>query len=104
MELLVLLSVWNCWFCFQPIKDGDLPPYEAMESILPDYQYIFVDPDNKSGPRPQQRPPAANYYIYCITKTHLKNGLCKSNLNTKGEDICNIKKIKSLSKQFHGNS
>lgn len=69
MELLVLLSVWNCrfcmlsvwncWFCFQPIKDGDLPPYEAMESILPDYQYIFVDPDNKSGPRPQQRPPAA---------------------------------------------
>nr|XP_011448979.2 coiled-coil domain-containing protein 33 isoform X3 [Crassostrea gigas] len=43
----------------QPIKDGDLPPYEAMESILPDYQYIFVDPDNKSGPRPQQRPPAA---------------------------------------------
>ncbi|XP_061192460.1 coiled-coil domain-containing protein 33-like isoform X1 [Saccostrea echinata] len=42
----------------QPIKDGDLPPYEAMESILPDYQYIFVDPDNKSG-RPPQRPPAA---------------------------------------------
>lgn len=41
---------------------------------------------------------------YYITKTHLKNGLCKSNLNTKGEDICNIKKIKSLSKQFHGNS
>lgn len=43
----------------EPIKDGDLPPYEAMESILPDYQYIFVDPDNKSGPRPTQRPPAA---------------------------------------------
>jgi hypothetical protein len=29
-----------------------------MESILPDYQYIFVDPDNKSG-RPPQRAPAA---------------------------------------------
>nr|XP_022315826.1 coiled-coil domain-containing protein 33-like isoform X2 [Crassostrea virginica] len=43
----------------QPIKDGDLPPYEAMESILPDYQYIFVDPDNKSGPPKTQRAPAS---------------------------------------------
>ena len=49
----------NVWSWFQPIKDGDLPPYEAMESILPDYQYIFVDPDNKSGPPKTQRAPAS---------------------------------------------
>ncbi|XP_052262939.1 coiled-coil domain-containing protein 33-like isoform X2 [Dreissena polymorpha] len=24
-----------------PIKDGEMPPFTAMESILPDYQYIF---------------------------------------------------------------
>ena len=29
----------------QPIKDGELPPYDAMESILPEYQYIFNDPN-----------------------------------------------------------
>jgi hypothetical protein len=29
-----------------------------MESILPDYQYIFVDPDNKSGRQPQRAPAA----------------------------------------------
>lgn len=34
----------------EPIKDGELPPYDAMESILPEYQYIFADPHNNPGP------------------------------------------------------
>ena len=29
----------------QPIKYVELPPYDAMESILPEYQYIFNDPN-----------------------------------------------------------
>ncbi|KAI8793726.1 coiled-coil domain-containing protein 33 [Biomphalaria glabrata] len=32
----------------EPIKDGELPPYDAVENILPEYQYIFVDPNPKS--------------------------------------------------------
>lgn len=40
---LVIIIIFFC-FMFQPIKDGELPPYDAVESILPEYQYIFVDP------------------------------------------------------------
>ncbi|XP_012936367.1 coiled-coil domain-containing protein 33, partial [Aplysia californica] len=32
-----------------PIKDGQLPPYDAVESVLPEYQYIFVDPNQDQG-------------------------------------------------------
>lgn len=40
----------------QPIQDGEMPPYEAMERVLPEYQYIFHDgrPEregNKTSPR-----------------------------------------------------
>ncbi|XP_025091003.1 coiled-coil domain-containing protein 33-like isoform X2 [Pomacea canaliculata] len=27
-----------------PIKDGEMPPYDAMETILPEYRYIFTEP------------------------------------------------------------
>ena len=46
--IAVTASIKVCVFCvFQPIKDGELPPLDAMDSILPEYQYIFVDPDGK---------------------------------------------------------
>ncbi|KAJ8318783.1 hypothetical protein KUTeg_003874 [Tegillarca granosa] len=38
-----------------PIKDGEMPPYEAMETVLPDYQYIFVDPDSRKPNTPHGR-------------------------------------------------
>ena len=42
-----------------------MPPYEAMETVLPDYQYVFVDGQGKQQPsqgrgsptRAVQRPP-----------------------------------------------
>ena len=40
--------------CFQPIKDGELPPHDALENILPDYQYIFTDPQQRA-PSPGQQ-------------------------------------------------
>ena len=36
----------------QPIKEGEMPPHEAMESVLPEYRYIFK-PD-KHGAAPAQ--------------------------------------------------
>ena len=48
----------------EPIKDGEMPPYEAMDAVLPEYQYIFVDPTNPNEPRkvasPRTRQPPAN--------------------------------------------
>ncbi|XP_071130011.1 coiled-coil domain-containing protein 33-like isoform X3 [Mytilus edulis] len=38
----------------QPIKDGEMPPYEAVETVLPEYQYIFVDPNSQTGQRTTQ--------------------------------------------------
>lgn len=40
------------FYLLQPIKDGELPPFDAMESVLPEYQYIFVDPN-----QPRREPP-----------------------------------------------
>ena len=41
-----------------------MPPYEAMDAVLPEYQYIFVDPTNPNEPRkvasPRTRQPPAN--------------------------------------------
>ena len=41
-----------------------MPPYEAMDAVLPEYQYIFVDPNNPNEPRkvasPRTRQPPAN--------------------------------------------
>ena len=34
--------------CPQPIQEGELPPHDALENVLPEYQYIFVDPDPKT--------------------------------------------------------
>ncbi|XP_076459417.1 coiled-coil domain-containing protein 33-like [Babylonia areolata] len=45
----------------EPIKDGDMPAYDAMESALPEYQYIFNDPQApKSGADPPPPARAAN--------------------------------------------
>ncbi|KAL5018838.1 hypothetical protein ScPMuIL_004560 [Solemya velum] len=33
-----------------PIKDGEMPSLNAVESVLPDYQYIFSDPDGQRSP------------------------------------------------------
>ena len=33
-----------------------MPPYEAMETVLPEYQYIFVDPRNQTGPKKAPSP------------------------------------------------
>ncbi|BFZ18023.1 hypothetical protein BsWGS_21062 [Bradybaena similaris] len=41
-----------------PIKDGEMPPYEAVESILPEYQYIFVDPNQDTARSNKSKPPA----------------------------------------------
>ena len=60
MILLTLLIIALFFFLFQPIKDGDLPPMDAMDSILPEYQYIFVDPDGKKRVVPQ---PEYDYYL-----------------------------------------
>ena len=35
---------------FQPIKDGEMPPHDALETILPEYKYIFAEPDKKRVP------------------------------------------------------
>ena len=41
---------------FQPVKDDNgLLPYDAMESVLPEYNYVFVDP-HAEGHHPAQRP------------------------------------------------
>ncbi|XP_052782992.1 coiled-coil domain-containing protein 33-like isoform X2 [Mya arenaria] len=37
-----------------PIKDGEMPPFTAMESVLPDYQYIF-QPGEGQQPRTPTR-------------------------------------------------
>lgn len=51
----------------EPIKDGEMPPYEAMDAVLPEYQYIFVDPNNPNGtrkaPSPRTRQPPADTSI-----------------------------------------
>lgn len=48
----------------EPIKDGEMPPYEAMDAVLPEYQYIFVDPSNpnetRKAPSPRTRQPPAD--------------------------------------------
>ncbi|KAK3089708.1 hypothetical protein FSP39_005805 [Pinctada imbricata] len=41
----------------EPIKDGEMPSYEAVESVLPEYQYIFVDPDKGGPPHGTRHPP-----------------------------------------------
>ncbi|GFR81182.1 coiled-coil domain-containing protein 33-like [Elysia marginata] len=46
----------------EPIKDGEMPPYEAVESILPEYQYIFVDPNNEDTDR-SPKPPAPSRFV-----------------------------------------
>ncbi|XP_033747042.1 coiled-coil domain-containing protein 33-like isoform X2 [Pecten maximus] len=41
-----------------PIKDGEMPPHGAVDSVLPDYQYVFVDPQGKQhAPRGRQPSP-----------------------------------------------
>lgn len=41
-----------------------MPPYEAMDAVLPEYQYIFVDPSNpnetRKAPSPRTRQPPAD--------------------------------------------
>ncbi|XP_069124504.1 coiled-coil domain-containing protein 33-like isoform X4 [Argopecten irradians] len=42
----------------EPIKDGEMPPHGAVDSVLPDYQYVFVDPQGKQhAPRGRQPSP-----------------------------------------------
>ncbi|KAL3875964.1 hypothetical protein ACJMK2_033859 [Sinanodonta woodiana] len=40
----------------EPIKDGEMPPIDAMENILPEYQYIFYDPKGPQGPTARSLP------------------------------------------------
>lgn len=40
----------------QPIKDGDMPSHGAVDSVLPDYQYVFVDPQGKQHAGRQPSP------------------------------------------------
>ena len=49
-----------CVLCFQPVKDGELPAHEAMESVLPEYQYIFK-PDKHAPPAQMIGGPPATY-------------------------------------------
>ena len=44
----------------QPVKDGELPAHEAMESVLPEYQYIFK-PDKHAPPAQMIGGPPATY-------------------------------------------
>ena len=59
----------------QPIKDGELPPYDAMESILPEYQYIFNDPNatqpgtDRTGRTKHAVPPATNTTVPATRNT-----------------------------------
>jgi hypothetical protein len=43
------------------VKEGDnLPSHDAMDTILPEYQYIFMDPPGgypQAGPSTARRPP-----------------------------------------------
>ncbi|XP_060074868.1 coiled-coil domain-containing protein 33-like [Ylistrum balloti] len=42
----------------EPIKDGEMPSHGAVDSVLPDYQYVFVDPQGKQhAPRGRQPSP-----------------------------------------------
>lgn len=43
----------------QPIKDGEFPPYNAMETILPEYQYIFVDGQDNRDAGKRRKPGSA---------------------------------------------
>ncbi|KAL8584914.1 hypothetical protein ACOMHN_043551 [Nucella lapillus] len=42
----------------EPIKDGEMPAYDAVESKLPEYQYIFNDPQ---AAQPSADPPRATH-------------------------------------------
>ncbi|XP_059175769.1 coiled-coil domain-containing protein 33-like [Physella acuta] len=73
-----------------PIKDGELPPFEAMEYILPEYQYIFVDPNQntdrstKSKPPPPSRhvqPPDRGAYTTTTAATRDPNDLDQTQMN-----------------------
>lgn len=73
----------------EPIKDGELPPYNAVESILPEYQYIFVDPNpntdrSKSKPPPPSRhigPPERGPYTTTTMATRDPNDLDQTHMN-----------------------
>uniref|UniRef100_A0A0B7APK8 Uncharacterized protein n=2 Tax=Arion vulgaris TaxID=1028688 RepID=A0A0B7APK8_9EUPU len=41
----------------EPIKEGELPTFDAVESILPEYQYIFVDPNQDTARSNKSKPP-----------------------------------------------
>lgn len=43
-SLLIKTRVHVSLCILQPIKDGEMPPYDAMETILPEYRYIFTEP------------------------------------------------------------
>ncbi|CAL1535913.1 unnamed protein product [Lymnaea stagnalis] len=72
-----------------PIKDGELPPYNAVESILPEYQYIFVDPNpntdrSKSKPPPPSRhigPPERGPFTTTTMATRDTNDLDQTHMN-----------------------
>ena len=43
---------WDHGLTFQPLKDDEMPSHDAMENILPEYKYIFIDPENKGPVKP----------------------------------------------------
>ena len=55
-----------------------MPPYEAMDAVLPEYQYIFVDPNNPNEPRkvasPRTRQPPANTSMPGAYGTSIRDG------------------------------
>ena len=42
-KFLMMLRIRIGSILFQPIQDGSFPSMDAMETILPEYQYIFHD-------------------------------------------------------------
>ncbi|KAL4239348.1 Coiled-coil domain-containing protein 33 [Mactra antiquata] len=46
----------------EPIKDGEMPPFTAMESVLPDYQYIFQPGEGAQTARGKPGPSKPDNY------------------------------------------
>ncbi|XP_013383445.1 coiled-coil domain-containing protein 33 [Lingula anatina] len=43
-----------------PLQDGEFPDYNAMTAVLPEYQYIFTDADDKDAKAGKSKKPEGN--------------------------------------------
>ncbi|XP_071107779.1 coiled-coil domain-containing protein 33-like isoform X1 [Haliotis cracherodii] len=63
-----------------PIRDGELPPYEAMETILPEYEYIFKEGETtEKTSRTYRKDPQSNRTQHHTQRTTVTVGPSRRN-------------------------